>query len=231
MSRTKPTVIASNPTELKLEWVAHDEGGYFKAWDSDAKKELRFDLPLRFAYLDCNRTIGGFYEAEERGLYSNEITNLRTQELDVRYYKDGKQHTVAKGVYADIKGELSSKGGRFCNMVYASLLNGDDSKLVKLPLIGSSNTEWIELGIKDGESFSVTKFEDRKKGRTNYRAPILEKIEISEEEGVIADGHDEKLQEYFTALKQSRSEEVEEVAPEEPEDQAPENDDGDVIPF
>lgn len=238
MSRTKPEAHASNPVEYKLEWVGHDEGGYFSVWDRDQKREIVVKLPLRFAYLDTKKAVGGFYEAVSRSFFSNEIRNTRAQEFDVRYYKDGTSHPVAKGLWADIKGEISGKGAKFCNMVYATLLTSTDEigggSLVKIPLVGAASSAWIDLNIKDGESFEISGCTDEVKGRTKYRAPVFEKIEITDEEGAIADEQDRALQEYFEAYSAQKKEEsasahyTDDDAPEEPE--LPELED-DEIPF
>lgn len=237
MSRTKPEAHASNPVEYKLEWVGHEEGGYFTVWDRDAKKEIKLELPLRFAYLNTRKAVAGYYEGVKRSFYSNEIAPFSKQEFDVRYYKDGTAHPVAKGVWADIKGEVGAKGAKYCNVVYATLLNSTSEdipggSLVKLPLVGAAGSEWIDLAIEDGESFEVVRFEDRKKGRTSYRAPILEKIEITDEEGATADEHDVALLAYFDSQKVDKPAEAEPVAQPtaaEPAD-FDESDDGE-IPF
>ena len=205
MSRTKPDNHTANPVEHILEWVGHDGGGFFKVYDKETKQSHEVQLPLRFAYLDCRKAVAGYYEAVKRGFFSNEIRNTRTQPFDVKYYKDGAVHPVANGLWEDIKGEIGGKGAKFCNMVYATLLTSSDAvgggSLVKIPMMGAAGSAWIDLNIKDGEGFEVTGFVDKKKGRTAYREPVLEKIEIDDDEGAIADEQDTVLQEYFGASK------------------------------
>ena len=218
MSRTKPEEHTANPTEFKLEWVGHDGGGYFTVWDREEKKEIKVELPLRLAYLDTRKSVAGYYESVKRSFFSNEIKPFSKEEFDVRYFKDGNSHPVAKGTWTDIKGEISGKGGKYCNNVYATLLTSTSDEipggsLVKLPFVGAAGSEWIDLDIKDGEAFEITGYEDRKKGRTDYRAPLMEKIEITEEEGAVADEHDTALQAFFDASKVS----VPEVAVPAPE--------------
>lgn len=207
MSRTAPEAHASNPVEHKLEWVGHDGGGYFTIWDREEKKEIKVELPLRFAYLDIRKSVAGFYESVSRGFYSNEIKPFSTDEMHVKYYKDGTAHPVASGTWKELKGEIGGKGAKYCNNVYATLLSGEFAgSLVKLPFVGAAGSEWINLEIKDGESFEITGYDDRKKGRTAYRAPLMEKIEITDEEGAMADAHDEALQEFFGAVSEPKSE-------------------------
>lgn len=206
MSRTQPEAHASNPVEYKLEWVGHEEGGYFSVWDREAKKEIKLDLPLRFAYLNIRKAVAGYYESVKRSFFSNEIAPFSKEEFDVRYYKDGNAHPVAKGTWTDIKGEVGQKGAKYCNVVYATLLNSTSEEipggsLVKLPFMGAAGSEWINLDIKDGQSFAVSGFNDCKKGRTSYRAPVFELIEITDEEGAIADEQDVALLEYFGSSK------------------------------
>jgi hypothetical protein len=182
--------------------VGHDEGGYFSVWDRENKQEVRVDLPLRFVYLDTRKAIGGYYEAVGRSFFSNEVKPFSNEEFDVRYYKDGNSHPVAKGKWSDIKGEVGGKGGKYVNVVYATLLGETvlgENVLVKLPLLGAAGSVWIDLEIKDGESFEVSGYVDATKGRNKYRAPVIAKIDITDEEGAIADEHDGALQAYFGA--------------------------------
>ena len=171
------------------------------------------------AFLDCLKAVGGFFENVQRSPYSNEVRYSNREPFDVRYYKDGNQHPVAKGMWNDIKGTLPA-GAKFVNVVYATLLSCDSEEvpngaLVKLPLMGSSGSEWIDLKIKDGESFEITGYEDRTKGRTKYRAPLFEKIEITEDEGFLADEQDGALQEYLESMLSKKEKEV------DPTDQVP----------
>jgi hypothetical protein len=238
MSRTKPEEHTANPTQFKLEWVGHDGGGFFTVWDREEKKEIKVDLPLRFAYLDTRKSVAGYYESVKRSFFSNEIKPFSKEEFDVRYFKDGNAHPVAKGTWTDIKGEIGGKGGKYCNNVYATLLTSTNEEvpggsLVKLPFVGAAGSEWIDLDIKDGEAFAITAFEDRKKGRTDYRAPLMEKIEITEDEGVEADEHDKDLQAFFDASKAPKvAEEAPTVAEptQEPSPELPDEED-DEIPF
>ena len=166
MSRTKPESHGSNPTDYKLEWVGHDGGGYFKVWDTENKVEIKMELPLRFAYLDSRKAVAGFYEAVSRGFFSNEVKYTNREPFDVRYYKDGKVHPVAKGLWNDIKGDIGNNGAKFCNVVYATLLNSNSDEipggsLVKLPFVGACNSEWIDLKIEDGDAFEISGYEDR----------------------------------------------------------------------
>jgi hypothetical protein len=232
MSRTKPQDNISNPAQAKLEWVGKRTGGYFESYDRDAKETTKIDLPLRFAYLDTMKSVVGFLDQVQRSLYSNEVRYTNRENLHVRYSKDNMTHTVANGQWKEIRGENPAM--KFCNVVYATLLTEVDGvpsgALVKLPLSGTAGSQWIDLDMKDGESFEITGFEDRTKGATEYRAPLMQKIKITEEEGEQADEQDKVLQEYFESLKTLKKEE--EAQPEQSVESAnaPECDDDDV-PF
>ena len=221
----------SSPVEHILEWVGHDSGGFFKVYDKETKTTHELALPLRFAYLDVKKAVAGFYEAVGRGFFSNEIRNTKTQPFEVKYYKDGNAHPVANGLWDDIKGEIGGKGAKFCNMVYATLLTSTDAvgggSLVKIPMMGSAGSAWIDLNIKDGESFEITSFIDKSKGRTKYREPVLVKIDITNDEGAVADEQDAALQAYFDS---KRTASVAVPATVEHHEEAPQVDDDDV-PF
>ena len=231
MSRTKPEDHKSNPTEHILEWVGHEDGGFFTVYNKETKTKTELPLPLRFAYLDTRKSVAGYYESVQRGFYSNEIKPFSSEPFDVKYYKDGTAHPVAKGTWTEIKGEIGSKGGKYCNNVYATLLTSTSEEiaggsLVKLPLLGAAGSEWIDLSIADGESFEIVRFEDRTKGRTKYRAPIFTKIGISDAEGAIADEQDAALQEFFGSARAPLDEQAQEPSNEVPADfEEPEEDD------
>jgi hypothetical protein len=189
-----------------LEWVGHDAGGFFTVYNKETKTKTELPLPLRFAYLDTRKSVAGYYESVKRGFYSNEVKPFSSEPFDVKYYKDGNAHPVAKGTWSEIKGEIGAKGAKYCNNVYATLLDSTNEEipggsLVKLPLVGAAGSEWIDLAIADGESFAITGYDDRTKGRTKYRAPLFVKVEITDDEGAIADEQDAALQEFFGADK------------------------------
>jgi hypothetical protein len=243
MSRTKPEEHTANPTEYKLEWVGKRLGGYFKVWDRDSETEFKVELPLRFAYLDCMKSVAGYNKPVKRSFYSNEVRYTKNEELEVKYSKDGQTTVVTKGLWNDIKGLDGMKGAKFCSVVYATLLTSTSDKipggsLVKLPLTGTCNSAWIDLKMADGEAFEITGFEDLENGSTEYRSPVIVKIEITDDEGATADEHDTALQAFFDASKAPKANETpaeaqaaqEAIIP--PNDAtAPEGSDNIAVPF
>ncbi len=240
MSRSKPRQTAVNPAKATLEWVGHGEGGHFRSWIKDESEEkggrvVELKLPLRFAYLDCRKGISGFMESVSRNGYSNEVDDTRRQSLHVKYYDGKLVHTVAEGLYADIKDTCKASGLKFTNFVYAVLCSDGCEDIpagstVRIPLRGGAGSEWISFELRDGENFAVSGFEDRKKGATKYRVPVFERCEVSNEEDQIACDEDRLLQEYFAILdarNESRDEQEspEEVSQEEPEEKVESIDD------
>lgn len=205
MSRTAPETHMSSPVEHILEWVGHDSGGFFKVYDKETKTTHEVPLPLRFAFLDCKRGVSGFWKKVKSGLFSNEVHSVKTEEMSVKYRKDGETIEVVKGIWSDIKDNVEGKGGKFCSNVYATLLTSTDAigggSLVKLSMSGCCNSAWIDAKIKDGESFEIASFVEKMNGTNKYREPVLVKIEITDDEGAIADEQDVALQKYFDSKK------------------------------
>lgn len=115
--------------------------------------------------------------------------------MNVRLFK-GRERIIGK--YADIKGEISAIGGKFCKSVYAALIKNDQLELVNFQLKGISFKAWMDAVI-DKSSFSVkvSTCIDGKKGKVAYKIPVYEQSEVGNvliEKAVLMD---KELQHYL----------------------------------
>jgi len=95
------------PAEMYLEWKSDDKS--FSYYDKAQGKNITVD-PGKFLFLMDRSTIKGWSEADQSGIYSNEVKNLSTDDLNVRTFS-GK--AIASGKYADIKEAIAKAGGTF----------------------------------------------------------------------------------------------------------------------
>lgn len=195
----------ANPTKKFLSWKGGL--GVWEYYDKDKSEKVTLDETIYIVPLDELSTIKGWHDASEAGKYSNEVHDLRSEELTVRSFKGGE---IVKGLYSDIKGKL--EGGKFCKSVYAAMLDskGNVVEMVNFGFTGSSLGAWIEAGVKvsDGNVIILSKNPEQKtKGATKYYEPS---IKISEKRDAILEeckGMDKELQDYLNQYKAKSTEE------------------------
>ena len=179
--RTLNKVPKTNPNPAKkfLEWSSQRK--CFEYYDKEAKEKKQVELPIKIQFLEEFHTIKGFSDAEQTGIYSNEIKYTSKDELTVKTFSGTE---IAKGLYNDIRLKIIDAGGKYHKSIYAlldgelvnfqlkgsvvsafSLFANGQKKTAKQPLIeGHSNrfeSHWIE----------INDFEDLKKGATKYSVP------------------------------------------------------------
>ena len=146
----------------------------FVYWDKSKEQNVEVPLPIEFVAIDELKTVKGFHAPSESGIYSNEVHDLRFEELTVKAFKGGE---LGKGLWSDIKGAVKEQGAKFGVSVY-SLMDGE---LVNFQFVGASLASWIgkeEKGLK----FRVSKLGEDKKGSVEYKFPIFETMPITKEE-------------------------------------------------
>ena len=74
MSRSNKSETAVNPAVKFIEW--NSEKGCFKYYDKATKKNIDIPLPTKFYVLDILKTIKGFSDSTQNGIWSNEVKNL-----------------------------------------------------------------------------------------------------------------------------------------------------------
>lgn len=159
-----------NPSQYYLEW--NQELSSFSYWDKDSSERREYPLPFKFAALKFMNSISGFDDNRKQGIFSNEISDTRSERFRV-LYRDGVE--LAQGYYADIKDQVNGVGGRFTRSIYAVTPKG---VIVNIKLKGTQmvnfgviekfgkrwQDEWIEVKdfeiktTKDGKEYSVPVF-------------------------------------------------------------------------
>lgn len=201
----------------------------FVYWDKEKETEVEVKMPLEFVNIVELKTVKGWNDETESGIYSNEVHDLRFEELNVKSFK-GKN--IAKGFWGEIKGAVKEAGGKFGVSVYAYL----SGELVNFQLTGASLASWIQVDGK-GIKYKVEKLGNEKKGSVEYEFPIFEVLPITKEEKEEPTKiYNEILIPYFEAYKKKqlgndKEEIVKEIKTEESKESSIENTSVEDLPF
>jgi hypothetical protein len=211
MSRSNPSANAPNPAVRWFEW--NGEQGTIRYYDKDAKQNVDVPLPFTFLLLDEVARVGGWHDASESGIYSNEVKDTRTDLLVVKAFKGG---TLAEGLYKDIKDRINTLGGQFVTNCYIGFKNGDGRLAIgSLRFKGAALGAWMEFRKANrsalyDKAVSVVAFEEGKKGRIVFRVPTFEIKAIGEDSNRQAVDLDKELQAwmkgYFSRKTNDQSE-------------------------
>ena len=191
--------------------------GTVSHYDKAAGKEIVAELPFRFIVLDVVNVIGGFHEASNSGIWSNEFRNSTTDQITVRT----KSGILLDGTYSAIKETLRAKGGKFGNNVYIAYREGGELALGRLSLIGAAVSAWFDfqkgrfLDVQPG--VGISEFTPEKKGRTEYFVPVFQGLDVSPADLATAQALDETLQTHLSATLSRNSEPEEPRSESEPE--------------
>ena len=172
------------PAEMYLEWKSDDKS--FSYYDKSQGKNITVD-PGKFLFLMDRSTIKGWSEADQSGIYSNEVKNLSTDDLNVRTFS-GK--AIASGKYADIKEAIAKAGGTFTKSIYAMM---QDGTIINFQLRGVSLRQWMDFTAKTrrrlpDEWITIASVEEGKKGRVTFSFPNFEfSGSLNAKEGDLAD--------------------------------------------
>jgi len=172
------------PAEMYLEWKSDDKS--FSYYDKAQGKNITVD-PGKFLFLMDRSTIKGWSEADQSGIYSNEVKNLSTDDLNVRTFS-GK--AIASGKYADIKEAIAKAGGTFTKSIYAMM---EDGTIINFQLRGVSLRQWMDFTAKSrrrlpDEWITIASVEEGKKGRVTFSFPNFEfSGSLNAKEGDLAD--------------------------------------------
>lgn len=203
MSISQPKI--NNPCKKFIEFKG--DAGVFQHYDKENKKNVTIPYPISFIVLDELSTIKGFNEASASGIYANEVHSVKYQTLTVRTFKG---NNSISGLYADIKDQVKSIGGKYCKSIYAALIHKDQSlELVNFQLTGAAFKAWVDK-VVDPSEFVVTikGTHEGKKGKVVYQIPEYHAAALPEELKEKAIDMDHKLQEFLKSKKAEHKEEV-----------------------
>lgn len=220
MSRSKPDNFAENPATRFFDWAGGE--GKLVYYDRDKKENVEVERPFRFLVLDEVATVGGGYDDGDKyiGYWSNAIRPrmAKQSEFNVRATINDKTRTMFKGLWADVKANLT--GAKYVKGMYIAFFDGDELSIGYLKIRGAALTAWLEF-TKDHRdiyagAFTLTEeTEKKKKGTNTYYEPVFsftEKIKDETNAGALA-LDDAVLQPYLAAYFAQQAEET----PHEPE--------------
>ena len=217
MSLSNPTPRAVNPCTRWFEWDG-SKGGV-RYYDKAQEKNIPVLVKFQFILLDQLATIGGWCDASDSGIFSNEVRDTRQEVLVVKSFKGGK---IAEGHYQQIKDRVAAAGGYFNTSLYLAYKESGELRLVNLQFKGAALNAWVDFQrtnetklTKPEELHSViiTGAKDGQKGQVKYKTPVFALGPISKETIQQACGIDVALQEYLkTYFANTRVEQATTVA-------------------
>lgn len=235
----------ASPVKKRLEFKGGKDQGYFVYWDSEQKKEVKVSFPLYIIPVEKTHVIRGWSNKHKANIFSNDVKDLREEELNVRAFGKGKGKVIdiVSGLYEDIKGSLG--GGKYHGRIYAVSLTskGKPDELIQIDLKGSNLGAWIEAEISVNEGRIIKIVEDKtiyENGSTLYRKASYVKTDVREDILEECKEFDRELQEFLGQYKpktQTNSQGLQEPIEEpqaEPKVETPEEDpsyEDDDLPF
>jgi len=208
----RPEKKSANPTSKFLEWKSDNK--CFQFYDKENKQNVPVKLPLTFLVLEEFHTVKGFNDADQTGIYSNEVLQIGTDEMEVKTFKG---RLIAKGLYKDIKGNVNSAGGNYHKSIYAVTKEGE---IINLSFKGACVAKWSQLTEKGAwkrlqdEWVTIEDAEDHQKGRVKYSTPNFKfNTSISTSEYDMIKTKATELEEYLKGYFNNNAEPTEEVEP------------------
>ena len=193
----REVTTTTNPTSKFLEWKSNKKS--FSFFDKETKENVEVKLPLTFIVLEEYHCIKGFSDSDQTGIYSNEVLQIGTEEMEVKTFKG---RIIAKGKYKDIKGAVNAAGGNYHKSIYAVTKEGE---LINISLKGAAVSKWSKLVEKGAwkrlsdEWISIESAEDHKKGMVKYSTPnFVFNTSLSDAEFKIVEAKATELENYLT---------------------------------
>lgn len=207
------TSKASNPCKKFLSW--DQKAKSFTYYDKEEKKDVVVELPIKFIKLKELSTVKGWHTPSNSGIFSNEVVNLRDEEINVRSFKGG---DIVKGIYSKIKPVIKDNGGHYEKSIY--VIDGT-GELLNIALKGSGVGAWSNFLEKEGRKAALDNWIiieeaiEEKKGSIAYNMPSFAYLkEITADESGEADKQYRTFMDYFS----SYSTPIEEVKTDEADD-------------
>lgn len=165
----RPKQTSANPTSRFLEWKSNEK--CFSYYNKETQTNELVKLPLTFIVLEEYHTVKGFNDADQVGIYSNEVLEANKEELEVKTFKG---RVIAKGLIKNIKSTYEQAGGRYHKSIYAVTKEGE---LINISLRGACVSKWFSFTEKGAwkrlkdEWVTVEDVEEHKKGSVKYTTP------------------------------------------------------------
>tara|TARA_R110002012_G_scaffold287972_1_gene480567 strand:+ start:975 stop:1652 length:678 start_codon:yes stop_codon:yes gene_type:complete len=203
----RPTQKSVNPTSKFLEWKSEQQK--FSYYDKENKQNVFVDLPLTFLVLEEYHTIKGFSDADQTGIFSNEVLQIGSQEIEVKTFKG---RTIAKGIYKEIKTIVNNSGGNYHKSLYVVTKEGE---LLNISFKGAVVSKWSDFVAKGAfkrlkdEWVTIDSAEEHQKGRVKYSTPNFKfNVSLSDKEFDMVSEVANEFSEYINGYL-NKSDEVE----------------------
>lgn len=183
-----------------MEWDGGAEGGNLRYYDREKKEKIALPPDFTFILLDELKTIKGWHEQSQSGIYSNEVRDTTAEPFIVKAFKGG---PLAEGCYKQIRDTIVAHGGRFnLNLYVAFRASGKDFSIGSIMLRGGALAAWSEFRKKNRlevmkKAIRIKGSKEGKKGKVVFRTPVFSLCDIKDEtnsEAMLLDG---QLQEYL----------------------------------
>ena len=195
ISHNQEKSTSSNPTSKYFKWKSMDK--QFSYYDKEAEENVKVDLPLKFVFLQHYHTVKGWNDASQSGIWSNEVYYIGSEPMNVRAFKGG---TIVKGIYKDIKEDITRAGGKYHRSVYVML---EDGTIANLSFKGAVVREWSEFmknnqSLVDNQWVEIKSAKDQKKGSIKYSTPDFALgANLTKKDIIAADNAAATLKEYL----------------------------------
>jgi hypothetical protein len=230
MSRTDQFKEAlTDPSLLTIQWAGDKDAGHLKAYDKATKEKIKKLEPVSFTILKERNCIDGYLASKGCGARSNEVVDLRTDEMTINYWVDGKPQLFSKGLYKDIKGEASDAGLKYHRAIYAMVTESSEIEagvVVKIMLKGAGARSWFKAS-KEKDMSGVISFgepTDDQNGAVKFKVPSFDVSKLNPEHSELAEVAFDKVEAYLKSRVPAPQ------APAQAPSEAPEGDDED-LPF
>lgn len=186
----------TNPSKFFLKV----KSGGVQYYDKEQGENIDVPVPLEFYVLDQLGTIKGWSDADNSGIWSNEVKSSGKDPFTVKTSKG----TKAIGLWKEIKNDPAVSGAKFNASVYIAHKSGEGLVISNIAFQGAALNAWIEFiqankGVMKGKAKVVLSgFADAKKGAVKYQVPLFETTEVEPGEVAVAKELDEELQEYLS---------------------------------
>jgi len=159
--------------------------GEFYYYDKVAKAKRPLDI-TSLAVMNVGYTISWYSGKHSCGIYSNEVSDLRDEEFEVKAFTKDDHTLLQKGLYKDIKNDVVVSGGKL--HICLTALSG--MEVVHLKLKWAAFYEYTQTEYNQAaEKLDIAWIEDRKNGAIEYKVPKFEKWDkfTENEKSLIAD--------------------------------------------
>lgn len=197
MSRSNPHEGSPNPAVRWFEWSG--SRGIVRYYDKDKKENIDAGEAFTFMLLDQLGKVGGWHDASDSGIYSNEVKDIRQELLVVKSFKGG---VLAEGLYKDIKDRVNAQGGHYVANLYIAFKLDGVLKIGSLRFKGAALSAWMEF-VKANRAevyksaIQITGYTEGKKGSVTFRVPTFKLITMSASSNDAAVALDKELQDWL----------------------------------